>query len=408
MDKKPSILFVINTMGHAGAETAFITMLRNINPEEYDIDLYVLIGQGELFDRLPPYVNVINRQHTSHSVLTGWGRIGLFFRVLHRGLFHFAWLRWIPYAARNLREMRKAHRVQIDKLLWKWLADGSHRYKKEYDLAIAFLEGGATYYVGNYVKAKHKSAFVHVDYGLAGYTRTLDQGIYDRFDDIYAISDEVRKGFQRVYPEYKDKLSVFHNMIDQDYIRRMATCGRGFEDNYSGFRILTVGRLTPQKAYDVAIDAMAVLRMRGYRAKWYVLGEGQLREELEHRLTSYGLKEDFFLLGAKSNPYPFFQQCDIYVHATRFEGKSIAVQEAQTLGCPIIVSDVPGNREQIDHGVDGLICSLNPEAVADAIIELMNDKGERERFAAAACLKQFNSKDALEKILEVAKGETEK
>ena len=65
--------------------------------------------------------------------------------------------------------------------------------------------------------------------------------------------------------------------------------------------------------------------------------------------------------GAVANPFPYFKQSDIYVHASRFEGKSIAIQEAQTLGCAIIASDCNGNREQIIDGEDGLLCELTPE-----------------------------------------------
>ena len=58
---------------------------------------------------------------------------------------------------------------------------------------------------------------------------------------------------------------------------------------------------------------------------------------------------------------------DFYIHATRFEGKSIAIQEAQVLGCAIAASDCSGNREQIVSGVDGLLCPFSPEGIANAV-----------------------------------------
>ena len=93
------------------------------------------------------------------------------------------------------------------------------------------------------------------------------------------------------------------------------------------------------------VPAMKLLKDQGIKARWYVLGEGELRNKLQQKIDSLGLKEDFLLLGAKENPYPYYKQCDLYVHATRFEGKSIAIQEAQVLGCTILVSDCSGNRE---------------------------------------------------------------
>lgn len=156
---------------------------------------------------------------------------------------------------------------------------------------------------------------------------------------------------------------VFHNIINQDAIIHNAKEPGGFDDNFSGTRILTVGRLTYQKAYEIAIDAMKLLKDKGRNVRWYVLGEGNLRQSLQKQIEGLGLCGDFVLYGAVNNPYPYYAQADIYVHATRFEGKSIAIQEAQTLGLPIVASDCNGNKEQIINGVDGLLCELTPEAV---------------------------------------------
>ena len=64
---------------------------------------------------------------------------------------------------------------------------------------------------------------------------------------------------------------------------------------------------------------MKILKDHGVKARWYVLGEGELREKLQSQINRLGLQEDFVLLGAKTNPYPYYRQCNMYVHATRFE-----------------------------------------------------------------------------------------
>ena len=163
-----------------------------------------------------------------------------------------------------------------------------------------------------------------------------------------------------------------------------------------GKRILTVGRLTAQKAYEISIDAMKILKDHGVKARWYVLGEGELREKLQSQINRLGLQEDFVLLGAKTNPYPYYRQCDLYVHATRFEGKSIAIQEAQTLGCTILVSDSSGNREQVIQGEDGMMCSLTPEAVSRNIEELLKNPQKCRELGQKASVKlSSEDKDVL-------------
>jgi glycosyltransferase involved in cell wall biosynthesis len=91
--------------------------------------------------------------------------------------------------------------------------------------------------------------------------------------------------------------------------------------------------------------------------------------------------EDFLLLGAKKNPYPYIKQADIYVQATRFEGKSIAVEEAQILGKTILASNCTGNCEQIISGYDGLLITLDVESLVNALKRLIQDVDLRNQYA---------------------------
>ncbi len=232
--------------------------------------------------------------------------------------------------------------------------------------------------------------FIHIDYESAGYTRELDQGCYEDYDKIYTVSEEVRSHFLAFYPEYEGKTDVFHNIINKEEILRKAGEGGGFADGYEGFRILSVGRLTWQKAYDVAIEAMKILKDKECQIRWYVLGEGDQRKKLEKKIKKLDLQDDFRLLGAVDNPYPYYVQTDLYVQAGRYEGKSIAIQEAQVLGCAVIASDRSGNREQIVDGEDGMLCELSPEAVAENVEKLYRDEEKRRAFKKAVQLKNLS------------------
>lgn len=386
---RKKILFVINTFSRAGAEMALLDLLRKLDEmneehgnRKYDISLLVLMGQGELVSQLPESVHLLNRKYSMDSVLEPRGKRHMIATVLKALLHKGTGVRLTPYMLKAYRQMRRSREVRIDKLLWRALSDGAPEFDETYDLAIAFLEGGSVYYVADHVKAKKKAAFIHIDYEKAGYSRELDRDCYVQYDALFPIGEQVRSQFLKVYPECAGRTHIFHNILDVDLIRAKAKETGGFSDTYSGIRILTVGRLTKQKAYPVAIEAMHLLKQRGLRARWYVLGEGPEREALTQQIAKDGLQEEFFLLGACSNPYPYFAQADIYVHATGFEGKSIAIQEAQILGCPIVASDI--NWEQIQHGVDGLICPLDAKAVASTVQELIENPTQRKRLGQAA------------------------
>lgn len=363
------LLFVINTLGYGGAERAMLDLFEVIKNESYDISLFVLTGQGELICELPSHIHLLNQNYSDISVLTDEGRKQLIKSVLQAGIGKGLFIRRSGYLIRNLVQMIDQKHVMADKLCWRILADGAPVFSQEYDLAVAYLEGGATYYVADHVRAKKKVAFVHIDYVQAGYNRSLDQGCYEKFDRIFTVSDEVKERFLKVYPEYQYKVSVFNNLINRSRIERMSLEGEGYEDQFSGYRILTIGRLAQQKRYDVAIETMKLLKQKtAVPVRWYVLGEGELRNKLEGMIRKYGLQNDFILEGVKTNPFPYYRNCDLYVHATGYEGKSIAVQEAQVLGKAVLATDCTGNREQIRQGIDGRLCALDPDVISDEIV----------------------------------------
>ena len=389
------ILFVINTMGQAGAETALLELLKKIDGSEYDVYLYVLMGQGEMSGKVPRNVRVLNRSLSDLSVLTGRGRVRMALTVFCSFWIHGRWCGKLWDLIRNFADMVKGKRFELSKLFWRILSDGAERFETKFDLAVAYLEGGAAYYVADHVKADKKIAFVHIDYEHAGYTRRMDRACWEQYNRIFAVSEEVKEHFQTFYPEYAEKVRVFYNYIDQNSIRIRAEEPGGFSDDFEGMRLLTVGRLVYQKAYDVAIEAMNIVKQSGWKARWYVLGEGEQRRFLERKIKELGLKEEFLLLGAVGNPYPYYKQTDLYIHATRFEGKSIAIQEAQTLGCAIIASDCNGNREQIIDGKDGVLCALTPEDIAGSIVRLLKDKRSREKLGMMAKAKRIPQKQEL-------------
>ncbi len=395
------ILFVVNTMGRAGAETALLELMRILDGPEYEVSLYVILAQGEMIGQLPPHVKLMNQRVSSRSVMTGRGKLAMAGTICSAFFRNGGYLGKIHCIIRNFAEMRKAGKLQMDKLLWRMISDGAVRTEEVFDLAVAYLEGASAYYVADHVKARHKAGFIHIDYRSAGYTRRMDRNCWGRFDRIFGVSDEVREHFLAVYPEYGKKTKVFHNIINQDQIRSRAKEEGGFPDDYAGARLLTVGRLTYQKAYDIAIEAMKLVKDAGFAARWYVLGEGSERRQLEKKIAALRLKEDFVLLGAVTNPYPYYVQADLYVHATRFEGKSIAIQEAQTLGCAVIASDRNGNREQIENGHDGILCDLDPQAIAESIIELLEDKEKRKALGGAAAKKDMTQAQELRMLLEL-------
>ena len=398
---KKKLLFVINTLSRAGAETALLALLNSLNPEQVEVSLFVLMGQGELVPELPGYVRVLNKSIQSESVLTAAGRKYMARTMGKAMLSRGTILRKFPYMVSQTAAMVKRGRFSVEKLLWPVLAEGAPRLEEEFDLAVAYLEGGSAYYVANFVKAKKKAAFIHIDYAQAGYNRKIDGDCYLKFDRIFTVSKEIQEPFLKIYPELAQRMDVFHNILDVQRIYRLSKEPGGFPQDFDGVKILTVGRLKAQKALEISIDAMRLLKDSGVKARWYVLGEGDQRAFLENHIRQQGLEQDFILMGAVGNPYPWFAQADLYVHCSRFEGKSIAIQEALILGCPVVVSDCSGNREQLTDGVNGQLCQLSASEIARTIRQLLADPERMERYRRAASEQGVHQCNELNKLYEL-------
>ena len=173
----------------------------------------------------------------------------------------------------------------------------------------------------------------------------------------------------------------------------------GFDDEFDGKRILTIARLTAQKATDISVESMKILAKNGENVRWYVLGDGDLRKRIKKLIDKYGLKDKFILLGVKDNPFTYLKQCDIYVHATKFEGKSMAIREAQILGKPIIVSDCNSNIELVKDNEDALVSGLNPSDISEKITSLLHDESLCEKLGLNAANRFAQSDDSIKELL---------
>ncbi len=398
---KKKLLFVINTMGRAGAEMALIELLKKLDSmKEYELYLYTILPCGELFERVPDGVHVLNKRISHRSVSSLSGHIRIARTVIASFFYHLTGFKLLGYMIKNIRQQKASGRkLQYDKLLWRLLADGRKKMNGTYDLAVSYIEGAATYFVADKVNAAHKAAFIHIDYEQAGYTPFMDRDCYKEMNKIYVVSNAVGEKFLSIYPMYQKKVRLFRNLLDKEGILRKADAGIGFTDEFDGTRLVTVGRLHYQKGYDIAIEALAKMNQDGYHIRWYIIGEGTERSNLELLIKQYGIDDSFILMGMKDNPYPYMKQADIYVHATRFEGKSIAIEEAQILGKTIAASDCTGNTEQITSGYDGVLFPLTVDHLVRELEFLIDNNELRKEYARHAAAKELEYPEDLMDML---------
>lgn len=144
--------------------------------------------------------------------------------------------------------------------------------------------------------------------------------------------------------------------------------------------IVSVGRLNYEKGFDIAVDTCKRLVDGGMNLVWYIVGEGSERTMLEKRINEYRLNNNLILMGNSPNPYKYMSKADIYVQPSRFEGKSIAIDEAKILCKPIVVTNFSTVLDQIKDGKNGIISEMNSKSLADKISNCIYDYELRNKL----------------------------
>jgi glycosyltransferase involved in cell wall biosynthesis len=162
---------------------------------------------------------------------------------------------------------------------------------------------------------------------------------------------------------------------------------------------IAMGRLTHQKGFDILLSAFNQIIDKYPDWQLIILGEGELRSELESKIEKLGLTSKVILPGLISNPFPLLKHSDLFVLSSRFEGFGNVLIEAMACGLPVISTDCPsGPREIIDDGVNGiLVPNEDVSSLSKAMVNLMSSEQERKRLATHApkSTKRFH----LEKII---------
>ena len=363
------VLFVIDSLHCAGAEKSLTTLLSLLDYSKYDVDLQLFGYGGALEELVPKEVNILKPMEyikfsslsTKNAVIKSLKNMN--FKMLSSRLKFSLAIRKDNYS-----------NAQKARVYWQKVSNVIENNNKEYDIAISYAQGVPTFYVAEKVCAKKKLAWVNVSYKLEDEDRVFQEQFYDKYNKIVAVSDSAKKIFLETFPKYTDKLEIIYDINDADFIKKMSDQGQSYNDNYTGLRILTIGRLANQKGYDIALEACKILKEKGIEFKWYSLGMGPLKEEIEKYINENNLENNFKLLGVKSNPYPFIRDCDIYVQTSRFEGFGIAIAEARMLNKPVVTTRFDAVYNQMIDRKNGLVVDMNAESVVNGILELIQDK----------------------------------
>lgn len=173
------------------------------------------------------------------------------------------------------------------------------------------------------------------------------------------------------------------------------------ECNIKSKQIISVGRLTYQKGFDMLCDVAKVVLKDNKGWKWLILGDGEDKDKLRSKIKEYGLENKLILKGNVSNVEEYYKNSSLYVMTSRFEGLPMTLLEAKTYKLPIVSFNcLTGPSEIVKNNVNGyLINPENVEAMSNKLNILMNDENKLKEFSSNAQIdiEKFELKPIIEK-----------
>lgn len=393
------IFIMAHSLEIGGAERALLGLLENIDTTQYQVDLFLLRHQGELMEYLPKTINLLP-ENPKYSAL------GIPISVvLRRGQFKVALARY-KGKRKALQRIKQLKMVGDNNIINEY----SHKYtmnvlpeisQVEYDLAISFMS--PHYFVAHKINAKRKIAWIHTDYATFQVDVESELKMWNEYDNIVSISEDVSKSFLKTFPSLKSKIILIENIMP---IRYMKILAKSFSvekempfDN--SIKLLTLGRFVYQKKMEEIPVICKKIREINLNVKWYIIGFGNDEELIQKKIIENGMKDYVIILGKKANPYPYIKACDFYIQPSRYEGKSIAVREAQAFHKPVVITDYSTASSQLEDGMDGIIVPMDIEKTAEGIAALIKNKELQKKLCNNMKKRDYVKQKEIEKIYQL-------
>lgn len=360
MQNKRKILFFIESLAGGGAEKVLVTLLKHLDPDHFDVTLCCVTRVGKYLEDVPSSVDFCYLLPDPNSLM---GLSLFLYKVKYKLIFNlppkWTYLLFLP---------------------------------KGNDVEIAFLEGSASKILsGSTNHNAQKIAWVHNDLKVYHWTATLyrdkteEEMIYNAFDLIATVSDSSRRVFQQELPNVQTPVRVIYNPIDRDeIISRASTENVLPARKEASVRLISIGRLSPQKAFVRLLRVFKRLKDKDFCIELWILGEGPQRKMLQDYISINDLAGDVVLWGFQGNPYPFLAQSDLFVCSSLAEGFSTAATEAVILGVPFVSTACSGMTELLGGEDCGLIVENDEEALFQGLERVLKTPDLLEKMTIAA------------------------
>uniref|UniRef100_A0AB33JBH1 Glycosyltransferase n=1 Tax=Prevotella sp. GTC17260 TaxID=3236796 RepID=A0AB33JBH1_9BACT len=364
LEMRKKVLFMIGTLQSGGVSKSLVNLLNVFDRQKYEVHLMLMCTEGNIFGQYLPEDIILHTNRNIdalHSGLRGLRYFLMNFNLLIGSIYRMI-----------LSKISKARAgILMAHLMPNIFED------EEFELIVDYGGQQQLYYMVDKLHGKKKITFFHNDYSKWPYYFEADRIYYKEVDGIYTISQTCVDALVVYFPEYRDKIGIIENISSPKLIYKMAE--EKVEMPKSSTVIVTLGHICKRKGTDFALEAAGILKGKSIDFKWLFIGK-IIESAFVTKVRELGLEKNIFFLGIKSNPYPYIKAADIFVLPSRFEGKSIALDEAKILCKPIVVTNFSTVNDQFENRVNASICEMGGRDLADKIEELINDEKLRNSY----------------------------
>lgn len=395
------VIIFSQAMEIGGAEKALLGLLNSLDYKNYQVDLFLCRQVGELFNYIPSNVNILSENQAKYLAIPMKTLIKeKQFKMLY-GRLKAKLLAKNRVKKKNLKSDNQVELTYSHLYTYRYI-DYINK-DIEYDLAISFLT--PHYICLHKCNAIKKIAWIHTDYSTIDIDVETEKKMWGSFDKIVSISEQCTESFLSKFPELANKIIRIDNIITKEMILEQSNDDVSKEINRDNNELIlcSVGRFSTAKNFDNVPSICKKILDYGINIKWYLIGYGSDESLIKEKIKEYGMEEHVFILGKKTNPYPYIKACDFYIQPSRYEGKAITVREAQILCKPVIITRFPTSASQLVDGYDGIIVDMDNGGCAKGIVNFIKNKNLQEKIINNLKSNNYSNSNEIEKIYRLVK-----
>lgn len=362
---KKNILIFHQNMVMGGVEKVTLNILENLSREKFNIKVVLIEKHGELIEKLPKDLEIIYLLDKSYS-------------KDKKGLIKF-----IGYLKELIVINKKSKKIIKERDI---LLNMNARNMRINLLFLKYKNKKIGWIHGNILN----------DFGKI--SEKFNYKLFNQYSKIFNISKQGKKDFDDKFPKLRNKSELLYNSFNIEGIIRKSKEEIINEKDY----LLSIGRLSYEKGFDLLIDAISLLKKDGIEKKLYIIGDGEEKENLKKQIEKLSLENNVFLLGFKENPYPWLKNSKLYILSSRGEGLPTVLIEALACQKAIVSANcLCGPREILDNGKYGLLVETeNSSALKEGIKKLLLDKELKENYENKSLKRayDFSNENILKKL----------